>query len=224
MKSLDEGLQMRSAWQLPICSGRERLRLAGAKAPATQKPEPLLYRVLLASSSPGQVVLDPFFGTGTTGVAARRLGRHWIGIEREATYVALARRRLPREPAPALPPAALASLNPRALPRIPFGALLKRGLLRPGATLYFGPHSRTSARVLADGSLQAGTRRGSIHQIACALRRAPCNGWEVWSTRDPCTRRRQPVNRLREKLRKRGYPGHPAQRATGARRTLTTGR
>jgi len=172
MKSLNEGLQMRSDWQLPVCSGRERLRLAGVKAHSTQKPEALLYRVLLASSSPGQIVLDPPFGTGTTGVAARRLGRHWIGIEREATYVALARRRLAREPAPTLPPAALASLNPRALPRIPFGALLEHGLERPGATLYFGPQGKTSARVLADGSLQAGRRRGSIHQIACALRRA----------------------------------------------------
>jgi modification methylase len=224
MKSLNEGLQMRSDWQLPICSGRERLRLAGVKAHSTQKPEALLYRVLLASSSPGQVVLDPFFGTGTTGVAARRLGRHWIGIEREASYVALARRRLARVPATALSPAELASLNPRSLPRIPFGALLENGLLRPGATLYFGPQGKTSARVLADGSLQAGTRRGSIHQIARALRRAPCNGWEVWYYRDPRTRRRQPINRLREKLRKRGYPGHPAPRATGPRRTLTKGR
>ncbi len=224
MKSLNEGLQMRSDWQFPICSGRERLRVEGAKAHSTQKPEALLYRVLLASSSPGQIVLDPFFGTGTTGAAARRLGRHWIGIEREATYVAMARRRLARVPSTALPPAELSSPNPRTQPRIPFGALVEHGLLRPGATLYLGPLGTASARVLADGSLQAGTRRGSIHQIARALRRTPCNGWEVWYYRDPRTRRREPINRLRERLRKRGYPGSSAPRATRTRRTFATGR
>jgi len=223
-KSLNDGLQMRSDWQLPICSGRERLRLAGAKAHSTQKPEALLYRVVLASSNPGQVVLDPFFGTGTTGVVARRLGRHWIGIEREAEYVALARRRLARVPASSLPAEDLSSINPRSLPRIPFGALLEHGLLRPGATLYLGAEGKRSARVLADGSLQAGTRRGSIHQVARALRRGPCNGWDVWFYRDPRTRQRQPISRLRESLRKRGYPAPRAVRPVGARRATTQGR
>jgi DNA modification methylase len=214
-KSLNEGLQMRSDWQLPICSGRERLRMDGAKSHSTQKPEALLYRVLLTSTQPGQVVLDPFFGTGTTGAVARRLGRHWIGIEREAEYVALARRRLARVAVPADPEVILATVNPRALPRIPFGALLEHGLLRPGATLYFGAQGKISARVLADGSLRAGARRGSIHQLAHSLRRAPCNGWDVWFYRDARTRRRLPISRLRETLRKRGY--RPQRVATQGR-------
>ena len=135
MKALNEDLQMRSDWVLPVCVGKERIRSNGSKAHATQKPEALLYRVILSSTNPGDVVLDPFFGSGTTGAVAKVLGRHWIGIERDAEYIRIANDRLDAiQPAPE---EALRFAEPRQQPRIPFGALLETGLLRPGQVLYF---------------------------------------------------------------------------------------
>ncbi len=134
LKALNEDLQMRSDWELPICGGQERLRLEGKKAHSTQKPEGLLYRVLLASTNPGEVVLDPFFGTGTTGVVAKRLRREWIGIEQDAGYADLARQRIAREPEPAQDPTVFQPpASRRSAERIPFGRLLECGLLRPGS-------------------------------------------------------------------------------------------
>ena len=179
LKALNEGIQMRSDWTLPICTGHERLKDAdGEKAHPTQKPQGLLHRVLVGSTNPGDVVLDPFFGTGTTGAVAKMLGRDWIGIEREASYreVAEARiadvRRLDR--------AALeVSASKRAEPRVPFGQLVERGLLRPGEVLT-GPRGQT-AKVRADGTLISGDARGSIHQVGAAIEGAPsCNGWTYW--------------------------------------------
>jgi len=199
MKSLNDGLQMRSDWHLPLCSGRERLRANGVKVHSTQKPLALLYRVLLASSSPGDVVLDPFFGTGTTGEAACRLGRHWIGIERDPQYAELARTRIESlEAAP--PPESLHTFNPRREPRLPFGALLENGLLSPGQTLYFGADSTVSAQVQADGQLEYELQRGSIHQIARLIQPGPCNGWTLWHYADPLSGQRQPIDRLRKQL------------------------
>lgn len=183
MKALNDGVQMRSDWTLPICTGGERLKDAeGKKAHPTQKPEALLHRVLLSTTNPGDVVLDPFFGTGTTGAAAKRLGRHYIGIERDPSYLEVARNRLD-----AITPAAGDTLDvtqsKRAQPRIPFGALVERGMLKPGDTLYC-PKGRHTARVRADGTLIAGDRAGSIHQIGAQLQSAPsCNGWTYWHTR-----------------------------------------
>src|SRR5690606_28502372 len=134
MKALNDGLQMRSDWLLPICSGAERLKLDGRKAHPTQKPEALLHRVILASSRPGDVVLDPFFGTGTTGAVAKRLGRRWIGIERAPDYVGIAEERI-RGVAPA-EPEMVNTPSRREEPRIPFGWLVERGLLRAGTVLY----------------------------------------------------------------------------------------
>ena len=94
MKTLNDELQMRSDWVIPICGGKERLKLNGTKAHPTQKPEALLYRILLACTNPGDVVLDPFFGTGTTGAVAKRLQRHWIGCERYSTYCKVAEERI----------------------------------------------------------------------------------------------------------------------------------
>lgn len=200
MKALNDGLQMRSDWHLPICSGRERLKLNGAKAHSAQKPRALLYRILLASSQPGDVVLDPFFGSGTTGEVAKGLGRHWIGIERDHQYVQLARQRIAS--APSHPPAeALHLLNPRREPRIPFGALLEHGLLQPGQTLYFGPQSDQTAMVLADGRLEYNGERGSIHQIARMIHPGPCNGWQMWYYLDPQSGVRQPIDALRQALK-----------------------
>jgi modification methylase len=180
MKALNDDLQMRSDWTLPICSGGERVKgEGGGKAHPTQKPESLLYRVLLACTNPGDVVLDPFFGTGTTGAVARRLGRQWIGIEREKRYVKVALERI----AATLPldeSAMKTMASKRTAPRIPFGALVETGMLAPGALLTDSKR-RWQARVLADASLEWDGQQGSIHRMGAAAQGAPaCNGWTFW--------------------------------------------
>ena len=183
MKAMNEELQMRSDWVLPICSGGERVKVDGLKAHPTQKPEALLYRILLASTEPGSVVLDPFFGTGTTGAVAKRLGRHYIGIDRENRYCRVARDRI----AGVLPldeSAMLTMQSKRSAPRIPFGALIENGLIQPGAMLT-DLRRRYRARVRADGSVQMDGREGSIHQVGAAAQGAPsCNGWTFWHLDD----------------------------------------
>src|SRR5947209_6565132 len=161
MKALNEELQMRSDWLIPLCGGPERLRGGdGKKAHPTQKPEALLHRILLASTKPGDVVLDPFFGTGTTGAVAKRLGRRFIGIERDPAYAVIARRRI-AEVSPAA--GELVGLDSRReAPRIPFGNLIERGLIRPGEVL-FDETRRHQARVRADGSLMPADHRGPTH-------------------------------------------------------------
>ncbi|MCX6100024.1 MAG: DNA methyltransferase, partial [Candidatus Bipolaricaulota bacterium] len=179
MKSLNDDLQMRSDWTLPLCTGRERLHANGAKVHSTQKPEALLYRVLLSSTNPGGVVLDPFFGTGTTGAVAKKLGRHFIGIERDESYIKIAQERIAAvEPTPE---SALNIQEPRSRPRVPFGALLEAGLLLPGQRLYFVKNESVTATILANGQLQCGSLTGSIHAVAKSLfDGAPANGWECW--------------------------------------------
>jgi DNA modification methylase len=201
MKALNDDLQMRSDWHLPICSGKERLRVNGAKAHSTQKPEALLYRVILSSSNPGDVVLDPFFGTGTTGAVAKKLHRRWIGVERIAGYVKLARNRIKGVQPEMFSDEVYAFDGKRSRPRIPFGALLERGLLRPGQKLYFGQKGRITATILANGHIQHDGQSGSIHQVGRALQNAPCNGWEHWHYLDEATGRRTPIDQLRERLR-----------------------
>ncbi len=204
MKSLNDDLQMRSDWSLPICTGRERIRIEGQKAHATQKPEALLYRVILAATNPGDVVLDPFFGTGTTGVVAQRLGRAWIGIEREVAYVDVAKRRIEAARAAVPAPAVLDVRDRRRTePRIPFGHLLEAGLLRPGDVLCFRGQRAVSATIRADGRLIVGDFIGSIHQAGRHLTGAPCNGWDHWyyEAEDGALR---PVDALRERLRRGG--------------------
>ena len=180
MKSLNDDLQMRSDWLLPICNGGERLKTAdGKKAHPTQKPEALLHRVILAATQPGDLVLDPFFGTGTTGVVAKRLGRRYIGLERDKAYVSVAERRLKATPAIS-DPEVVATPGRRDEPRIPFGWLVERGYLAPG-TLLFSDNRRWTAKVRADGTLIAADCRGSIHQVGAHLQGAPaCNGWQFW--------------------------------------------
>jgi modification methylase len=180
MKALNDDLQMRSDWVLPICAGPERVKGAdGAKAHPTQKPESLLYRILLACSKPGDVVLDPFFGTGTTGAVARRLGRRWIGIEREPAYVAVARERI----ASTLPldESAMQTVpDKRSAPRVAFGLLVEIGMVPPGTQLTDAKR-RWTALVRADGSIVCAEHSGSIHKVGAALQNAPsCNGWTFW--------------------------------------------
>jgi modification methylase len=199
LKELNEGLQMRSDWLLPICAGAERLKGAdGAKAHPTQKPEALLHRVLVGTTNAGDVVLDPFFGSGTTGAVAKRLGRRFIGIERDPAYVAIARERIAA--VRAWEPQALAvTRGRRAEPRIPFGELVERRLLEPGEILesYNGRHR---AKVRADGTLAIAEMTGSIHQVGAALEGAPsCNGWTYWCFRRDG--RPVPIDVLRQQLR-----------------------
>jgi len=180
MKALNDELQMRSDWHLPICSGSERLKNeAGAKAHSTQKPEALLHRVILASTNPGDVVLDPFFGSGTTGAVAKRLSRRFIGIEREPAYVRLARTRIDAVE-PAESDAIAVTRSKKSEPRIPFGTLVERGLLKPGAVLT-GAGGRYRAKVRADGTLVCADASGSIHRIAAHVQGLDaCNGWTFW--------------------------------------------
>jgi modification methylase len=199
MKALNDELQMRSDWLIPICSGGERLKNGdGRKAHPTQKPEALLHRVILASTRPGDVVLDPFFGTGTTGAVAKRLGRHFIGIERDEAYAEVARARIAKV-RPMEDPDIIAIPSKRDEPRIPFGWLVERGLLHPGTVLE-SPDGRWTAKVRADGTLIAAEHRGSIHQVGALVQGAPaCNGWQFWCV--PIEGRRVPIDVLRQKLR-----------------------
>jgi site-specific DNA-methyltransferase (adenine-specific) len=198
MKALNDDLQMRSDWYMPLCTGKERRKVNGEKAHNTQKPEALLYRILLASTNPGDVILDPFFGTGTTGAVAKKLGRHFIGIERDEGYIKIAQERIAAvEPSPE---AALRIPNPRQQKRVPFGALLEAGLLQPGQTLYFTKNS-LPATIQADGSLRCGELTGSIHGIAKSLLNAPANGWDCWFFENG-DGLRVPIERLRENIRK----------------------
>jgi modification methylase len=198
LKALNEGVQMRSDWVIPLCTGGERLKDdKGDKAHPTQKPEALLHRVLVATTNPGDVVLDPFFGTGTTGAVAKMLGREFIGIEREEAYRQVAQRRIDnirkfdRE-------ALAVSTSKRAEPRVPFGVLVERGMLRPGETLV-SPRGQT-AKVRADGTLISGEARGSIHQVGAALEGAPsCNGWTYWHFRRDG--QNVPIDLLRQQIR-----------------------
>jgi modification methylase len=183
MKTLNDELQMRSDWVIPICGGQERLKENGHKAHPTQKPEALLYRVLLATTEKGDVVLDPFFGTGTTGAVAKRLGREWIGCEREPAYREVATKRIEKELP--LDESALATMqSARTAPKIAFGAVVEAGLLPPG-TQVFDRKRRWVATVRADGSLLCGADSGSIHGLGKDLQGAPsCNGWAFWHYED----------------------------------------
>jgi modification methylase len=180
LKAANDDLQMRSDWLLPICQGGERLKNgAGDKLHPTQKPEALLLRILLAATRAGDVVLDPFFGTGTTGAVAKRIGRRWIGIERDPDYADAAAARIAAV-VPVDDPALLTTPAKREEKRIPFGWLVERGLIQPGEIL-FDERRRHTARVRADGTVVAKDTTGSIHRVGAEVQGAPaCNGWAFW--------------------------------------------
>ncbi|HEY3311774.1 MAG TPA: site-specific DNA-methyltransferase [Anaerolineales bacterium] len=199
MKSLNDELQMRSDWSFPLATGRERLKANGAKAHATQKPEGLLYRVILSSTDPGDVVLDPFLGSGTTGAVAKKLQRNWIGIEKDEKYIRLARQRI--ESVQPGPPEALAYPERRREVRVPFGALLEAGLLQPGQLLWLVDDHSTTATVRADGKIVCNGLSGSIHSLAkTLLQGAPANGWEAWCYENECGEKIV-IDELRRKFR-----------------------
>jgi modification methylase len=180
MKALNDDVQMRSDWFLPLCTGAERLRNEhGLKLHPTQKPEALLHRVLLAATSPGDIVLDPFLGTGTTAVVARRLHRHYIGIERHPAYVEAALGRV-RRVRPSPDEGVATTPVKRDSPRVPFGSLVERGLIEPG-TLLMDRTRKVQAVVVADGTIRVGALQGSIHKVGAEVQNAPtCNGWTFW--------------------------------------------
>ena len=196
-------MQMRSDWTIPLCTGHERLKDEnGEKGHATQKPEALLYRVIMASTQTGDTILDPFFGTGTTGAVAKKLGRNWIGIDRETDYIKLATKRI-NDIQPITEDDILHRPQKREEARVPFGWLVERGMIKPGSIVTDGSNKFT-AKVGADGSLIADSGlnkyRGSIHKVGAALQDAPsCNGWTYWHYKEG--NRTFPIDRLRQKIR-----------------------
>jgi len=204
MKAFNDDIQHRSDWTIPLCAGPERLRDGdGGKLHPTQKPEALLRRILLATSRPGDLVLDPFAGTGTTGAVARRLGRAFLGIERDPIYAARARERIAGvKPHDNLDQEGFAPPPPR----VPFGLLVETGRVRPGDELFGGPgrgpggRNRPRATVRVDGSIRCGAHEGSIHKVGAAVQEAPaCNGWTFWHYND--NGKHIPIDNLRQKIR-----------------------
>lgn len=199
LKAFNDDTQMRSDWTLPLCTGHERLKGEdGKKIHPTQKPESLLYRVLLSSTNPGDIVLDPFFGTGTTGAVAKKLGRHFVGIERDRDYIEAANARI-ASVEPVEEGALVVSKGKRAAPRVPFGRLLENGLLEPGAVLT-DKKGKYYAMVRADGSLISGAHTGSIHKVGALVQGLDaCNGWTYWYFDKDGNR--EPIDALRQIIR-----------------------
>ena len=205
MKALNEDMQMRSDWSIALCTGKERLKDdKGEKLHSTHKPEALLYRVILASTKVGDVILDPFFGTGTTGAVAKKIGRNFIGIEKDAHYCAGAQKRID-EVQPVESEICLEFSEKKRQPRIPFGAVVERGLLNPGDMLYDATKKHCAA-VRSDGTIKSEKMEGSIHQVGAAAQNAPaCNGWVYWYFEDK-KRGLVSIDELRQKVRGELYP------------------
>ena len=200
MKMLNDEKQMRSDWEIPLCTGKERCTINGKKAHSTQKPEALLYRIISSTSNPGDIVLDPFMGSGTTGAVAKKLRRQWVGIEKEEKYIRIARDRIDGIQPLLVSEEYLVTPSRRALPRVPFGNLLETGYVQPGQKLF--SHDRTHvATIASDGSLVADGFRGSIHKVGAQLQEAPaCNGWTFWHY-EGCDRRLETIDVLRTAYR-----------------------
>jgi modification methylase len=207
MKQFNDGKQLGSVWEIPTCVGKERLRdERGKKLHPTQKPEELLKRILLASSQPGNLVLDPFVGTGTTAVVAKRLHRHWIGIEQDEVYYRAAQKRLARVAPLPLDNEFLQPLVPVKHKRLPFRKLLEYEILRAGQTLYLDDPACTAV-ILENGWLQSNGYCGSIHKMACLLKEVPtCNGWVHWHYQDEETGGYAPIDMLRQQVRRQLLP------------------
>ena len=179
LKCLNDDLQMRSDWTLPICNGKERLKKNGKKIHSTQKPEALLHRIILATTNKGDTVFDPFLGTGTTAVVAKKLGRNYYGIEKDKKYIKAAQDRINK--AKKIEDNYLDTIqNNRSKPRIPFGSLVELGILKPGTTL-FDPKKKINAKIMIDGSIKYKEAEGSIHKIAAKIMGTESyNGWTYW--------------------------------------------
>ncbi|MEE9273279.1 MAG: DNA methyltransferase [Robiginitomaculum sp.] len=208
MKMMNDGVQMRSDWTLPICTGLERIKKSdGSKAHPTQKPESLLHRVILSTTNPGDIVVDPFFGTGTTGAVAKKLGRDFIGYERDEEYIVHAKRRIAKIKA-GTGVAIKVTASKRDLPRIAFGTLIERGMLNLGDILY-SPNGRITARIRADGSIAVSNASGSIHKMGAHVQNAPsCNGWTYWHFEQGKGKitALAPIDLLRQRVRAQEHP------------------
>ena len=179
LKCLNDDIQMRSNWNLPICSGTERLKKNGKKIHSTQKPEALLHRILLATTNKNDLVLDPFLGSGTTAAVAKKLGRKYYGIEKEKTYFKAVEQRL-KDIKPIEDDFLDTLKNNRSKPRIPFGSLVELGIIKPG-TIIFDNKKKINAKIMADGSIKHQQAEGSIHKVAATILGAEsCNGWTYW--------------------------------------------
>jgi site-specific DNA-methyltransferase (adenine-specific)/modification methylase len=184
MKNLNEEKQMQNVWHVPLCTGAETIKVNGKKAHSTQKPEALLYRVILSSSNVEDTVLDPFFGSGTTGAVAKKLKRNFIGIEMEAKYIEVAKQRIASIPPPLFESDLLVTFSNRDLPRVSIGQLLEGQYLKVGQILYSKSRSH-SAVIKADSQLKMNNFIGSIHKVAAkALGKSAYNGWEFWYYED----------------------------------------
>ena len=198
LKCLNDDLQMRSTWNLPICSGKERLKSNGLKIHSTQKPESLLHRIILASSNKDDFILDPFLGSGTTAVVSKKLGRNYFGIEKEKNYFDAANKRLKNTKI--IENEYLDTLeNNRTKPRIPFGSLVEMGLIRPGTKIY-DQKKKINAKIMVDGSIKYHQSEGSIHKVAAQIIGAEsCNGWTYWHYESGNSLK--PIDHLRQRLR-----------------------
>jgi site-specific DNA-methyltransferase (adenine-specific) len=194
LKSLNDDLQMRSDWTIPLTSGKERIKVNGSKAHSTQKPSALLYRIVMSSTNPGDTILDPFFGTGTTGALAKMLHRNWIGIEKEKKYIKVAQNRINN--IESAPPESAVFDSFRAKRRIPFGTLIEAGYLNPGQYLWSAKGNKR-ATILANGKIRCSGKVDSIHGMAKALTDAPANGWDFWLFEDE-NENRKPIDELRK--------------------------
>ena len=198
LKCLNDDLQIRSTWNLPICNGNERLKENGKKVHSTQKPESLLHRILLASSNKNDLILDPFLGSGTTAVVAKKLGRIFYGIEKDKRYFDAANKRLKRTKP--IEDDYLDTLqNNRSKPRIPFGSLVEIGVIKPGTEIY-DQKKKVNAKIMVDGSIKYQQSEGSIHKVAAKILGAEsCNGWTYWHYQSGNTLK--PIDELRQRLR-----------------------
>ncbi len=179
LKCLNDDLQMRSDWTIPICNGKERLKKKGKKIHSTQKPEALLHRIILATTNKGDAIFDPFLGTGTTAVVSKKLGRNYFGIENDKKYFFAAKNRINKTTK--IEDNFLDTIeNNKSKPRIPFGSLVELGIIKPGASL-FDPKKKINAKIMADGSIKYKDSEGSIHKIAAKIMGTEsCNGWTYW--------------------------------------------
>ena len=200
LKCLNDDLQMRSTWNLPICSGKERLKDNGTKVHSTQKPESLLHRIILASSNKNDFILDPFLGSGTTAVVSKKLSRNYFGIEKEKNYFDAATKRLKNTKI--IEDEYLDTLeNNRTKPRVPFGSLVEMGLIKPGTEIY-DQKKKINAKIMVDGSIKYQQSEGSIHKVAAKIIGAEsCNGWTFWHYKSGNSLK--PIDELRQRLRPR---------------------
>ena len=198
LKCLNDDLQMRSDWMLPICNGKERLKKDGKKVHSTQKPEALIHRIILATTNKGDLIFDPFLGTGTTAVVAKKLGRQYFGIEKDKKYFLAAYQRINKTNI--IKDDYLDTLqNNKSKPRVPFGSLVEMGLIKAG-TLLFDQKKKYNAKIMIDGSLKCQKTEGSIHKVAAKIMGTEsCNGWTYWHYQSG--NNLKPIDKLRERLR-----------------------